>query len=287
MRLVNKMDVPTAIHWHGVRTPNAMDGVPGLTQEAVAPGATHEYRFTVPDAGTFWYHPPVNASGQRLRGPYGPLIVTEREPPEVDRETMLFIDELPSLTLVSIIVRTNERLRLRLVNAISRCFRCGSADLSAWVMAIDSQPSEPFPARNGRVTLGPGNRVDLFVDATAAAGENAQIVLENVHAPARPSIYDRAEPCHHAPLPMPAACRLIHYRNRSIFAAPSSSTCRLQHCTTRTQAAPAFQRPEWPPSHAGPGHAMNLAHAVHVHGHHFRLLDRLDDGWKPFWLPIP
>src|SRR5438552_12851134 len=83
VRLVNDMAEPTAIHWHGVRLPNAMDGVPGLTQAAVEPGASFEYRFVVPDAGTFWYRPSVAASGQRMRGPFGALLVAETDPVEV------------------------------------------------------------------------------------------------------------------------------------------------------------------------------------------------------------
>ena len=63
VRLINDANAPTALHWHGVRVPNAMDGVPGLTQAPVMPGASFDYRFTPPDAGTFWYHPPVMGTG--------------------------------------------------------------------------------------------------------------------------------------------------------------------------------------------------------------------------------
>ena len=56
VRLVNELAEPSAVHWHGVRLPNAMDGVPPLTQPPVAPGASFDYRFRPPDAGTFWYH---------------------------------------------------------------------------------------------------------------------------------------------------------------------------------------------------------------------------------------
>ena len=52
VRLVNDLPEPTAIHWHGLRLPNAMDGVPHLTQAPVTPGASFEYRFRPPDAGT-------------------------------------------------------------------------------------------------------------------------------------------------------------------------------------------------------------------------------------------
>src|SRR4051812_42679191 len=64
VRLVNELPEPTAVHWHGVRLPNPLDGVPGLTQPAVAPGASFDYRFRPPDAGTFWYRPAGNAAAQ-------------------------------------------------------------------------------------------------------------------------------------------------------------------------------------------------------------------------------
>jgi len=53
----NKLGEDTTVHWHGIRLPNAMDGVPGLTQPPIAPGKSFTYEFTAPDAGTFWYHP--------------------------------------------------------------------------------------------------------------------------------------------------------------------------------------------------------------------------------------
>ena len=52
----NGIDRPSAVHWHGIHIDNAMDGVPGLTQDAVAPGATFEYDFAAPHPGTYWYH---------------------------------------------------------------------------------------------------------------------------------------------------------------------------------------------------------------------------------------
>jgi len=56
VRVINDLPEPTTVHWHGVRLPNAMDGVPHLTQAPIAPGASFDYRFRAPDAGTFWYH---------------------------------------------------------------------------------------------------------------------------------------------------------------------------------------------------------------------------------------
>ena len=56
--LRNELDQDTTIHWHGLHVPNAMDGVPGVTQDPVKPGATFTYEFTASHAGTFMYHPP-------------------------------------------------------------------------------------------------------------------------------------------------------------------------------------------------------------------------------------
>src|SRR5437773_11621123 len=62
--LTNRLPQPTTIHWHGVRVPNAMDGVPGVTQPPVPPGETFVYEFTPKDARTLWLHPLVRSSEQ-------------------------------------------------------------------------------------------------------------------------------------------------------------------------------------------------------------------------------
>ena len=74
-RLVNRLAQGTSTHWHGIRIDNAMDGVSGLTQDAVQPGATFDYDFTVPDAGTYWYHAHNRSFEQVAWGLYGALIV--------------------------------------------------------------------------------------------------------------------------------------------------------------------------------------------------------------------
>src|SRR5216683_6363974 len=58
--VTNKLGEDTTVHWHGIRLPNRMDGVPGLTQPPIRPGESFTYEFTPPDAGTFWYHPHAN-----------------------------------------------------------------------------------------------------------------------------------------------------------------------------------------------------------------------------------
>lgn len=82
--LVNGLDEPTTIHWHGIRVPAGMDGVPGVSQEPVPPGGTFVYEFVVPDAGTFFYHSHVNTDEQVDRGLYGAFIVEPAEAPVPD-----------------------------------------------------------------------------------------------------------------------------------------------------------------------------------------------------------
>ena len=85
----NALDEDSTVHWHGLRVPNAMDGVPWLTQLPVPGGKGHRYEFVTEDAGTYWYHPHCNTLEQMGRGLTGVFVVEEREPPPVDAEIVL------------------------------------------------------------------------------------------------------------------------------------------------------------------------------------------------------
>jgi len=78
-RVVNQLTAPLTVHWHGIALRNDMDGVPGLTQAPMAPGADFTYQFTAPDPGTYFYHSHVGT--QLDRGLYGALIVDDRGQP--------------------------------------------------------------------------------------------------------------------------------------------------------------------------------------------------------------
>ncbi len=94
-RFTNELPEPTTVHWHGIALRNDMDGVPGLTQEPVSPGGTFDYEFTVPDPGSFWFHPHVGL--QLDRGLYAPLIVEDpSEPGAYDREVNIVLDDWTS-----------------------------------------------------------------------------------------------------------------------------------------------------------------------------------------------
>ncbi|MEU2113052.1 multicopper oxidase family protein [Streptomyces sp. NPDC019507] len=92
LTLSNHLPVPTTVHWHGIALENKMDGVPGVTQPAVKPGGTFAYRFTVPHAGTYWFHPHYGV--QIDRGMYAPLIVEDpKEPLSYDHEWIIVLDD--------------------------------------------------------------------------------------------------------------------------------------------------------------------------------------------------
>lgn len=90
--LKNEMPDPVTIHWHGITVSNDMDGIPGVTQNAVQPGETFTYEFTPEDPGTYMYHTHQNAVEQMDRGLYGSFIV-EPEEKAYDRDFTLMLDE--------------------------------------------------------------------------------------------------------------------------------------------------------------------------------------------------
>ncbi len=78
LRVANRMDEASSIHWHGIVLPSNMDGVPGLSFDGIAPGSSYTYRFKVRQHGTYWYH--SHSSLQEQTGVYGPLIIDPAQP---------------------------------------------------------------------------------------------------------------------------------------------------------------------------------------------------------------
>ena len=97
VNFTNRLDLPTAIHWHGVRLDNRYDGVPGVTQDPVPPGEGFRYRIHFPDAGLYWYHPHHREDIQQDLGLYGNMRVDARDPAyygPANREEVLLLDDL-------------------------------------------------------------------------------------------------------------------------------------------------------------------------------------------------
>ena len=307
VRLVNELNEPMGLHWHGIRLANAMDGVPHLTQRPVGPGESFDYAFTCPDAGTFWYRAAL--PGPTTRGLSGLLVVEDNALSMADREVTLFVDAWwlsPSQPHVrvngaaglDIPVRTHERLRLRVVNASGLPNAVTFERHRIVVIALDGQPAEPLPARDSRLLLGPGNRADIVLDAALAPGASTPITVQTdagTHTLAR-LVYATDGPARAAPLADPPPLPANPLPDRMALAAALRHELAIE--AIEGKAGPWSWRPE---SAAAPGRPLfsarrgrvvmlalhnrtDLAATVHLHGHSFRLLDRLDDGWKPFWL---
>ena len=203
----NRLDEETTVHWHGIRVPNAMDGVPHLTQMPIRPGETFTYEFDAPDAGTYWYHPHQRSLEQVGRGLYGPLIIEEADPVRVDRDLTWLLDDwrlTKSATIsddfgnghdmshngrvgntvtingripTSIAVRRGERIRLRLINAANaRIFGLDFEGHEPVVIALDGQPVAPHRPPDGVIVLGPAMRADVILDMTGDTRSKAPVV---------------------------------------------------------------------------------------------------------------
>ena len=201
----NALAEDTTVHCHGIRLPNAMDGVPHLTQAPIAPGKTFIYEFDVPDAGTYWYHPHMRSAEQVGRGLSGGLIVEERQPIRVDRDIVWVLSDwrlspdaqivgdfrnvhdmshggrigntvtINGKVLETFEVRSGERIRLRLINASNaRIYGLRFEGHAPWVIALDGHPVEPH-ARE-RIVLGPGMRADLILDCAGSQGSRHRVI---------------------------------------------------------------------------------------------------------------
>jgi len=193
VRFINRLPQSTTVHWHGIRVPNAMDGVPGVTQEPIPSGGSFSYQFTPKDAGTFWFHPHVNSAEQIERGLHGVLIVEDPDEPQYSRDLVWVLDDwllnktgeihdkfvtrhdlahdgrwgnFPTINgtfQLPVSVKAGERIRLRIINvANGRVFVPQFQGLSPIVIAVDGMlTGTPFPLK--RFLLAPGNRIDLDI----------------------------------------------------------------------------------------------------------------------------
>jgi FtsP/CotA-like multicopper oxidase with cupredoxin domain len=208
VRLVNKLTEPTTLHWRGMRLANAMAGISDLTQKAVSPGASFDYRFAPPDAGFGWYHPHAGAvsAEQVARGLYGPVVVDEASPPSVDLDAIVALQDGALFTAdgqfdsatpsapsgragkfliangapapASYSIAPRARVRLRLVNAaIARIMIVAVEGVKPTIVAIDGQPSEPFEPLRNLMPIGPGARFELVFDMPAEEDAAVRFIL--------------------------------------------------------------------------------------------------------------
>ena len=193
----NGLEEGTAVHWHGIRLENQMDGVPMLTQDLINPADTKAYSFLPPDAGTYWYHSHYISHEQVARGMMGPLIVEDDTSPDVDHDITVLLsdwligedgslsDEFTDMHSVAHDgymgnfargflskeqVKMGDRVRFRLINAATnRIFTTSVSGVTGSILALDGMAlAAPRPLTE--LVLAPAQRADLIVDITGPVG---------------------------------------------------------------------------------------------------------------------
>ena len=202
----NQLPEPTTIHWHGMRVPNAMDGVPGVTQKPVAPGDTFVYEFKVLDSGTYWFHPHMRSHEQVERGLYGVMIVESDDDPVYDQEWVWVLDDwlltqrgavednfaardldvggrLGNLLTINgkakprFEAKAGERIRIRVINASNaRNYQLDFGSAAGRIFAVDGNlTGRPQTLKDFEIA--PGNRIDI--DLTIPASGANPIAIRN------------------------------------------------------------------------------------------------------------
>lgn len=328
LTLRNETPKPLSLHFQGVRGPNAADGVGGLTQDPIASGQSAEYRLAPPDAGTFLIRPCVlGGSAEPLeRGLSGLLVVEEQDPPQVDLDIPLLVDDWSldedgSLAPFGEASRENPagrlgnflsvngkatpfrveapqggRVRLRLANACNaRAMRLRFDGLKPYIIAIDGQPTDTFEPLKASLPFAPGTRYDVLVDLPAEPGSTGTVTamigngfpLIEVTAtgdkrPALPAI---------APLApnrkLPEAIKLqAAARKDVVIKAPADPNAlwTMNGAAGSATGAPLLKVKRGSPVVLTLTNQTPLVQPLHLHGHAFRLLHPLDDGWEPYFL---
>jgi len=314
--LSNDLPLPVVLNWRG------LDGVataePLLTRSPVTPSGSDSFSLPLRNAGTYLCDPTLLGDGATRPMRALPLIVRESEPVQVDRDEVFLIEGwrlkgdgsaiVPGVdpegtvavytvngeVIREIRVRGRERLRIRFINALQRhviALKIEHHDVT--IMALDGQPAEPFLARGSAFALAPGGRADVFVDMALEAGSTEVLMHDGEAARpiARLVVSDeppiRTENLPAAPaLPSNGLPARLDLKSALRVDLPFGGEPKdwLRPATFAGSTPPAFR------VKAGRTVVLSLTNRAgrtsvfHLHGHHFRHLDRLDDGWKPFWL---
>ncbi|TFV37734.1 copper oxidase [Bradyrhizobium frederickii] len=308
----NDLPVPLAPVWYGLNGPATADPLRG---RAPAPSNAVETSIvSIPHAGTLLAD--FRLFEDSLKQPARPLpiLATETSPPVVDRDEVLLIEEwrlrpdgtavppgqdpkeatplytINGQTSFELSALGHQRLRLRFINGSQRtalAIKLESHEVR--VLALDGQPAEPFSARNGALVLAPGARADAFVDAAVSA----RFLLHDgtaAHQVGSLKISDQlarrvalAPPQPLAPNDLPEKLDLRGALRFDVaLGAPDAGWARPVNFSTAS--APAFRAKTGRTVVLALKNPGSVTTVFHLHGHPFRLLDKLDDGWKPYWL---
>lgn len=171
----------TTLHWHGLDVPNAMDGVAGVTQDAVLPGESFTYRFVANQVGTFWYHSHQVANPQVVGGLFGALVVEPAAGGEPDAVALLHTYPGQTRSLSGVLgdahreAPAGSRVRMRVVNTDNLATAVWVAGGPFRLVAVDGVDLHgPTPIEGRRVIVPAGGRVDLAVEVPASGGVRLQ-----------------------------------------------------------------------------------------------------------------
>jgi FtsP/CotA-like multicopper oxidase with cupredoxin domain len=172
----NNLTESSTIHWHGIRVPNAMDGVPYITQDPIPPGQSYTYEFTLRNSGSHMYHSHMNSADQVNRGLLGAFIIDPKDAstyPKYDKEYVLIMnDSLLGFTLNgkgfpatdALVAKKGERVLIRWMNEGMMYHPFHLHGLTMEVFARDGYPVNP-PYLCDNIDVPPGQRLDCIITA--------------------------------------------------------------------------------------------------------------------------
>ncbi len=317
--LLNELSALSVLNWRG------FDGLqtaePLMVQKPLASGSRTIFSLPLRRSGTFLIDVRLLGDGEKAKDrpfPVRAFVVEEIGPSGVDRDETLLIEDwrvkpdgvalaagtdpagaetvytLNGAPDIEIRLKPYERLRLRVINGCQRApVGLRIENHEPRIMAIDSAPAEPFPARDGQLVLAPGSRIDALIDATTAPGTTSNIVLHDGTTPRTIGrlVVTSDAPARSKPLPPAPAFSSAHLpaqldlKNATRVELQLDAKMPWSKPSEFTSGAPSVVQVK-----QGRVVVMAITNPTatpvvfRFHGHHFRLLDRLDDGWKPFWL---
>ena len=317
LRLVNRLATPTTLSLPGLRVPDTVAGIGGLTTAPLAPGASLELRLTPPDAGFNLYMPHAGAGSaeQIARGLMGPIIIDETAPPVVDLEAIVVLSDwrLDVAGAATELVTANSaaaparfearpgaRVRLRLANgATARTMTLVITALSTQVIAVDGQPSEVFAPLKSQIPLGPGARIELMFDLPREAGATGGLHLRGEGGeadrpllifttagepiPAKPAI-SRLPPNPH--LPAEIALERAQRIELTLTGGGDAPFAINGAVFADWGPKPVFSAPRGAPVMLALVNKTAVPQAMRLGGHVARQLHALDAGWEPYWRDI-
>jgi FtsP/CotA-like multicopper oxidase with cupredoxin domain len=300
------------IHWHGVDLPNAEDGVAGVTQDAVLPGASYTYRFRAEQVGTFWYHTHQSSSIDVRRGLYGPLVIepATAAAPASGRgaDIPVSIHTLDTTPLVNATDGVERRaieagtpVRLRLINTDSVPHSLDLAGTPFRVVAIDGTDlSGPTPLSGQTLVLAAGGRYDIGFTMPvrpvklAVEGTNTGMALSGdgqADPPAPPPgpIFDPAGYGRPAPTPFDATSHFDRSFTLKLTRKPGffDGQPGLQWALNGDifPRVPMFMVEEGDLVRVTIENGTSAVHPMHLHGHHMLVLSRNSKpvSGSPWW----